>query len=105
MDTKSTFSEIKVFWKKVNNLRNVQHKLDCDDIKMKARNNWNVAPFKQKCRYKNWDKIISASIKRQMKICIKDKEEEEQQKLKYGLQKDVYYVRDWNQAAYVPFSM
>lgn len=40
-----------------------------------------------------------------MKICIKDKEEEEQQKLKYGLQKDVYYVSDWNQAAYVPFSM
>jgi len=29
-----------------------------------------------------------------MKICIKDKEEEEQQKLKYGLQKDVYYVSD-----------
>lgn len=83
----STFSEIKVFWKKVNDLRNVQLKLDCDDIKMKARNHWNKAPFKQKCRYKKWDKIISASIKRQMKICLKEKDEEEQLKLEYGLQK------------------
>lgn len=50
------FFEIKVFWKKVDNMRNVQLKLDCDDIKMKARNHWNIAPFKQKCRYKKWDK-------------------------------------------------
>lgn len=32
------FFEIKVFCKKVDNMRNVQLKLDCDDIKMKARN-------------------------------------------------------------------